>query len=83
MTMELTKEEQKVFEDRLDMFNSDAWKMLAEEIEDREESINDPQILNSVEELWFVKGQLTILRWMLTLPHATELQYEQLLSEGE
>lgn len=81
--MELTKEEQKVFEDRLDMFNSDAWKMLAEEIEDREESINDPQILNSVEELWFVKGQLTILRWMLTLPHATELQYEQLLSEGE
>lgn len=83
MTMELTKEEQKVFEDRLEMFNSDAWKMLAEEIEDREESINDPQILNSVEELWFVKGQLTILRWMLTLPHATELQYEQLLSEGE
>lgn len=81
--MELTKEEQKVFEDRLEMFNSDAWKMLAEEIEDREESINDPQILNSVEELWFVKGQLTILRWMLTLPHATELQYEQLLSEGE
>lgn len=81
--MEMNREEQKVFEERLEMFNSDAWKLLAEEIEMQEEGINDPQILNSVEELWYVKGQLTVLRWLLTLPHATELQYEEILSEGE
>lgn len=79
----MNREEQKVFEERLEMFNSDAWKLLAEEIEMQEEGINDPQILNSVEELWYVKGQLTVLRWLLTLPHATELQYEEILSEGE
>lgn len=81
--MEMNREEQKVFEERLEMFNSDAWKLLAEEIEMQEEGINDPQILNSVEELWYVKGQLTVMRWLLTLPHATELQYEEILSEGE
>lgn len=81
--MEMNREEQKVFEERLEMFNSDAWKLLAEEIEMQEEGINDPQILNSVEELWYVKGQLTVLRWLLTLPHSTELQYEEILSEGE
>lgn len=78
----MSNQEQKVFEDRLEMFNSEAWKLLAGEFEMREEGISDPQILNSNEELWYVKGELTVLRWLLTLPHQTELQYQELLDGG-
>jgi hypothetical protein len=59
-----------------EMFNTDGWSILIGEMNDSVELINDVQDIHTIENLHFIKGQLStigrILRFQETLKRAED-----------
>ena len=68
---------QKYYEARFDMFAHPAWKYLMEDVQAMLAATNtlDGATPENVE---FKKGEISIMRWMLSLKKTTEDAYEEL-----
>ena len=68
---------QKYYESRFDMFAHPAWKDLMEDVAGMISSTNT---LSGVtpENVGFKQGEVSIMRWMLTLQKTTEQSYKDL-----
>ena len=73
----LTPQLQKYYEDRLSMCASDAWKDLMDDVMDMLAATNT---LDGVtpENMRYKQGEVSIMRWMLSLKEISEQAYEQL-----
>lgn len=60
----MTREEEKYFENFFDLFNTEGWKQLQAELQAKG-SMYDISKLNSTEDLFFVKGELSVLNSVL------------------
>ena len=72
--------EKEEFEAILDVFTTDGWKLILEDISKRYDSINNIDDVSTVEELYRRKGEQESLRWFMSLKEW--YQYAQELSEG-
>jgi len=64
-----------VFTEELDaMFGSYGWRLFCSELFANSEIINDLQDVTSMEDLFFKKGQLATLGYILNYPTSTDLQ---------
>lgn len=79
----MAPELQKYYEDRFDMFVSDGWKDLIEDVFHMAASLEQIETIKTFEELKFRQGQLDILNWILTLKKVSEETYDELLLEGK
>ena len=63
---------------RTDLVEQDGWRDLIEELKNLEEIYNKLDSIESEKDLWFAKGQLSILRQILSLEDTTKRAVEEL-----
>lgn len=74
----MDKELQAYYEARFDMMTSKGWQDLLEDLSKVAEVSRDLDRCTSVEDLYYAKGQLDILNFILKLKQASEDAYEEL-----
>jgi hypothetical protein len=72
---------QKYYENRLSMMGEPAWKDLMEDVEAMLQSTNDVSSIQDEKTLHFRRGEISMMRWMLSLKETSENVYEDLKNE--
>jgi hypothetical protein len=75
--MALDRELQEYYEQRFGTMSSKGWNDFIEDTQAIKDTITIDN-LKSAEELWFAKGQLDILNWVLNIKKASEQAYDEL-----
>jgi len=73
----LAKEDEQFLKDRSDMFETEGWLDLIEDLKNIEANVVNIDTMTSDQDLWEAKGQLNILRFLLTLENTTKITLEQ------
>jgi hypothetical protein len=71
------KSDENFFRDRLELFETEGWLDLMEELKGIENSVKDIDTMDNEKELWEAKGQLKILGYLISLESATKIAVEQ------
>jgi hypothetical protein len=77
----MTPEEERYYDNYFDLFSSDGWKQLVEEVKEIHSSYV-LESLNSIEELYKAKGEREILSRILSFENGIEAAYAS-LKEGD
>jgi len=72
------KTDEQFLKDREQLFESEGWLDLKEELKNIEDSVKDISTIEDEKTLWHAKGQLQILGLLLSLEEATKLASGQL-----
>ena len=75
----MTPELQKYYEDRLSMMGEPAWKELMADVQKMYDTTNRLDAATP-ENILFRQGELSIMRWLLSLKEISEQAYEELQS---
>ena len=73
----MPKEDEQFLKDRLSMMESEGWLDLIEDLKDLEQSILNIDTLDNENDLFNAKGQLHIIRFLLSLEDATKFTLDQ------
>jgi hypothetical protein len=73
----MPKTDERFIEDRLAMMESEGWLDLIADLENIQSSVVDIDTMTDDKDLWEAKGQLNILRFLLTLENTTKITLEQ------
>jgi|TARA_R110000796_G_scaffold79480_1_gene176584 hypothetical protein len=73
------KTDQRFLEDRIGMTETDGWLDFKEDLKNLEKSIVNFDSIGSEKDLWFIKGQLRVINFVLSLEDTTSLALEELL----
>ena len=79
----MNKELQQYYENRFGMMATPGWADLIEDIELMIKSTDTLQGVDSEQQLWFKKGELSIMNWIKTLRESSSEVYDQLQGETE
>jgi len=74
----ITERDRKFYNDRISLTEQDGWLDLIEEFNNLEQLYNNLDSIESKKDLWFNKGQLSILRQILSLEETTKVAMEEL-----
>ena len=66
------------YDDRINLVESDGWMALIEELKTLSESVKRIDSIDNEKDLWFARGQLSILRQMIVLEEATKAAMTEL-----
>ena len=66
------------YHNRLSLVEQDGWRDLVEELSNLKDQIDTLDTVENVSDLWFIKGQLSIIRQVIGLEDATHQAVEQL-----
>ena len=77
----MNKDLENYYNARFDLFSSQGWADLTEDLQGMVDSYSDISKINSIEDLYVRKGQLDILNWLLSLKEISEQAYEELNAE--
>lgn len=78
----MDKELQKYYEERFSMMATQGWRDLIEDLEKIKESVDHISGIDNEKDLWFKKGELSIITWLINLKKTSEEVYEQLEEEN-
>ena len=81
--MGMTPELQKYYEARFDMFASQGWQDLMEDVAKMREATDTVSGLSDLLKLGTRQGELNMIYWLLTLKDISEEAYRQLTIEGD
>ena len=73
----MPKTDDRFIEDRLAMMESEGWLDLIADLETIQEGVVNIDTMTDEKDLWEAKGQLAILRFILTLENTTKITMEQ------
>ena len=73
----MAKTDDRFIEDRLAMMESEGWLDLIADLETIQEGVVNIDTMTDEKDLWEAKGQLNILRFILTLENSTKIAMEQ------
>jgi len=74
----LTQEDKEFYHNRLNLFEQDGWRDLVKELKNLEDLTNNLDSIESEKDLWFARGQLSILRQIIALEDTTKSAAEEL-----
>lgn len=74
---------QKQYEDYFDLFSRPGWVLLMEDIDMMLEGIDSIDSINTIEDLKFTQGQITILKRIRNLQVTMEAAYEDINEEAD
>ena len=77
----MTPELQAYYEKRLSMMGDTAWKQLMEDVTQMLDATNDLSSVPDEKTLHYRRGEISMMRWMLSLRDVSEQAYEQLKDE--
>ena len=66
------------YDDRINLVESDGWIALIEELKTLSDSVKRIDSIDNEKDLWFARGQLSILRQMIVLEDATKAAMTEL-----
>ena len=73
----MPKTDDRFIEDRLAMMESEGWLDLIADLETIQENVVNIDTMTDEKDLWEAKGQVAILRFILTLENTTKITMEQ------
>ena len=73
----MAKTDKRFIEDRLAMMESEGWLDLVAELKNIQTNVVDIDTMSDEKDLFEAKGQLSIIRFLLTLENTTEITLEQ------
>ena len=73
----MPKTDDRFIEDRLAMMETEGWHDLIADLETIQEGVVNIDTMTDEKDLWEAKGQLNILRFLLTLENTTKITMEQ------
>ena len=73
----MSKTDDRFIEDRLAMMETEGWRDLIADLETIQEGVVNIDTMTDEKDLWEAKGQLNILRFLLTLENTTKITMEQ------
>jgi len=73
----MAKTDERFIEDRLAMMESEGWLDLIADLKNIQTNVVDIDTMSDEKDLWSAKGQLNILRFLLTLENTTKINLEQ------
>ena len=73
----MAKTDERFIEDRLAMMESEGWLDLVADLKNIQTNVVDIDTMSDEKDLWEAKGQLNILRFLLTLENTTKINLEQ------
>ena len=73
----MSKTDDRFIEDRLAMMESEGWLDLVADLKNIQTNVVDIDTMSDERDLFEAKGQLTIIRFLLTLENTTEITLEQ------
>jgi hypothetical protein len=76
----MTPELQKYYEDRFSMMATQGWEDLTEDTKNIFNAVNNLAPVQNEHDLFYRKGQLDILQWLLSLKESSANAYDQLSS---
>jgi hypothetical protein len=76
----MNKELEQYYEERFSMMTTTGWQQLMEDTQKMFDARNHVLGIQDEKDLYFKKGQLDVLQWILTLKQSSEEVYEQLMS---
>ncbi len=79
----MNRELQDYYEERFSMMASKGWKDLVEDIELMLSSTDTIKGVDTEQQLWFRKGEVSIMTWLKNLRESSTEVYEQLQKEEE
>lgn len=79
----MSPELQKYYEARFDMMASQGWKDFIEDIQNMVTAYDKIDRIKAVEDLYFTKGQLDILNWVINLKETSAEAYKELSDEKD
>lgn len=71
----------KFYERRFDLFAHIGWTELIEDFDNLKKGYEDLAKINTIEELWYTKGQVDMINYLLNLKTLSEQAYEELIDE--
>jgi len=71
------KNDEQFLKDRLELFETEGWLDLLEELKVIETNVRDVDTMDNEKELWEAKGQLKVLGYLISLESATKIAVEQ------
>ena len=74
---------QKYYEDRLAMCSTDAWRELMKDIEGMLKATDTLSSVTPSHSLDFRKGEVSMMRWMLSIAEVSEESYTRLQNESD
>lgn len=77
----MTPELQRYYEERLSMMGDKAWSDLVEDVGEMLKAANDLSSIQDEKTLHFRRGEISIMRWILSLKDVSEQAYQQLKDE--
>ena len=81
MTMDASLQE--YYELRLRMMSDRPWYQLMEDVEEMLKATNDLSSVPDEKTLHYRRGEISMMRWMLSLRDVSEQAYQQLKDEDE
>lgn len=77
----LDQETEKYYNKYFDLFNTDGWKQLIEELQQNALVINSVEATKDENDLYVRKGQLNVLAYILNFETTTNTNYQELVSD--
>ena len=74
----MVTEDKEFYANRINLVGSDGWIDLIEELKTLSESVKRIDSIDNEKDLWFARGQLSILRQMIVLEEATKTTMTEL-----
>lgn len=74
---------QNYYDARFDLFSKEGWREWIKEIQEFETTINNVDGVKTVEDLWFRKGQMDMIRYILHLETVSRATHDRLLEEAK
>ena len=71
-------EDKEFYDNRINLVETDGWIDLVEELKTLSESVKRIDSIDNEKDLWFARGQLSILRQMIVLEDATKAAMTEL-----
>ena len=81
--MAISNDLDKYYTDRLRMMSDRPWHQLMEDVEEMLKATNDLSSVPDEKTLHYRRGEISMMRWMLSLRDVSEQAYQQLKDEDE
>tara|TARA_R100001460_G_scaffold90847_1_gene132568 strand:- start:525 stop:773 length:249 start_codon:yes stop_codon:yes gene_type:complete len=79
----MEKETEIYYNKYFDLFQTDGWKQLIEELEENALVINSVEATKDANDLYMRKGQINVLAYILNLESTTNANYEELVKDND
>ena len=74
----MTKEDEDYYASFFEMFRSDGWKQLILELQSNARAMNSVEATKDANDLYFRKGQINVLAYIINLESSTLASFEDL-----